>query len=325
MNERDTSDIVKAMLGDMLGFDPFFDVTAEVSTRGPNADYAILVDGQIHCLLIVKGIHTEPHAAHLIRFSGINAPPYAEWVVLTNANSWACYRLGVGPDRHPHLAFRILLSDNHSIEEKTALFFLLSKEGMQQNALMHFWERNHALHPARIAALLLSEEALQLLRRELQRTASYRVDRQTLLEILMQEVLKPEVLVAHAASFALPTEPQCYAYVANINDSSTWKLPYRHPDRDSRPRASFARLHDPRRRHTRASNSRRRSFFGKGTLACSLSGDRHCPRGHSRFSASLTITEYFTLGCRIFPQKPVLTGLTNTARTATIEVIPVAA
>lgn len=235
MVERDTGDIVKAILGDMLGYDPFFEVTSEVSARGPHADYALLIDQQVRCLFVVKGINTEPNAAHLIRLSGVNAPSYVDWVVLTNADMWACYRLGIGPDRHPHLVFRLMLSDAHTLEEKTALFTLLSKEGMMQNALAHYWERHHALNPARIASLLLSEETLQLLRRELQRTANYRVDRQTLLELLTQEVLKPDVLAIPSADEQHLTEPHCFAYVSNINDRSSWRLPYRNNDGSPNP------------------------------------------------------------------------------------------
>src|SRR5258708_7668135 len=84
MNESDTSDIVRAMLGDMLGYDPFFEVTAEVSARGQNADYAVLMEGRLQFLLIVKAIGVSPNAAHLLRLSGSSAPPYAQWALVTN-------------------------------------------------------------------------------------------------------------------------------------------------------------------------------------------------------------------------------------------------
>src|SRR5579862_8932015 len=85
MNHVDTGEIVRAMLGDMLGYDPFFDVTSEASVRGPHADHAILIDNRLRFLLIVKAIGTAPHAAHLLRLSGTNVPTYAQWVVATNA------------------------------------------------------------------------------------------------------------------------------------------------------------------------------------------------------------------------------------------------
>ncbi len=230
MNERDTADIVKAMLGDMLGYDPFFDVTAESSIRGPHADHAVLLNGRLQFLLLVKAVGIVPHAAHLLRLSGANTPNYCQWALLSNADYWACYRLGVGPDRHPELVFRVSLSDAVSLEEKTTYFLLVSREGMEQNALEYYWQRVHALNPGRIASLLLSEDILNLLRRELMRTANFRVERQVLLDVLQQEVIRPEALAAQSAAQATPNVPQCYAYVANPNDASTWKLAYRNPD-----------------------------------------------------------------------------------------------
>jgi len=38
VNEADTRDIVKAILGDVLGYDPFFEVTGEYSVKGQYAD-----------------------------------------------------------------------------------------------------------------------------------------------------------------------------------------------------------------------------------------------------------------------------------------------
>ena len=236
MNDRDTADIVKAMLGDMLGYDPFFDVTAEISLRGTHADYAVLIEGSLQFLLNVKGLGVIPNATHLLRLSGSSTPPYAQWVVLTNADIWACYRLGVGADRHPELVFRVSLFDNKSMEEKTALFHLLTKEGLQQHALKEFWEKTRVLHPGRLSNLLLSEEILNLLRREVQRTTNYRVDKQTLYDILTTQVLRPETLLEHNPAEVLsPRLPHCYAYVRDPNDASTWKLRYRNPDNSPNP------------------------------------------------------------------------------------------
>ena len=40
------------------------------------------------------------------------------------------------------------------VDEKLGFFFLVSKEGVQQNALMQYWEENRVLHPGRLASLL---------------------------------------------------------------------------------------------------------------------------------------------------------------------------
>ena len=236
MNERDTGDIVKAMLGDMLGYDPFFDVTADVAARGPHADYAVSADGHLHFLMLVKSLSIQPHAAHLLRLSGASTPQYAQWALLSNADTWACYRLGVGTDRHAELVVRASLLDNKPVEEKIATFSLFSKEGGQQNALNQYWEQVRILNPGRIASLLLSEDLLNLLRREIHRTANHRVDRQTLYDLLVRDIIRPNVLAARTPEpDTSPALPQCFAYVRDPNDPASWRLRYRHTDGSPNP------------------------------------------------------------------------------------------
>ena len=231
MNERDTADIVKAMLGDMLGYDPFFDVTAEISVRGQNADYAVLIDRNLQFLLNVKSLSVVPNAAHLLRLSGSSTPHYAEWALLSNADVWSCYRLGVGPDRHAELVFRVSLLDATSTEEKTQLFYLACKEGVQAGALQDYWERVRVLNPGRIASMLLSDDVLNLLRRELQRTANYRIDAQSLYALLTRDILRADALAArNGPEGDMIRQPHCFAYVRDPRDSNTWRLLYRNLD-----------------------------------------------------------------------------------------------
>ena len=226
MNERDTADIVKAMLGDMLGYDPFFDVTAEISVRGQNADFAVLIERQVQFLLNVKSLAVVPNAAHLLSLSGSSTPPYAEWALLTNADVWSCYRLGVGPDRHAELVFRVSLLDCYARRKRKPTLLSLCKEGVQEGTLQDYWERVRILNPGRIAAMLLSDDVLNLLRRELQRTANYRIDSQSLYALLTREILRPDALAARngrggrtaapTALLRLCTRSQRFQYLAAL-------------------------------------------------------------------------------------------------------------
>jgi hypothetical protein len=237
MSDRDTADIVRAMLGDTLGYDPFFEVTAEVSLRGSQADFAVLQGERLRYLICVKSIQVVPNATHLLRLSGTSTPAYVNWVLLTNADTWACYRLGVGTDRHPELAFRVSLLDSTPPDEKATYFCLLSKEGSEQNALDAYWEESRVLHPGRIASLLLSDDTLNLVRREIQRTTNYRIDPHTLHEILVNQVLRSEVMGYRSGREEEINArlPHCYAYVREPNKPSTWRLRYRNPDGTANP------------------------------------------------------------------------------------------
>lgn len=236
ISESDNRDLVRAMLGDMLGYDPFFDVTSEAVVRGPHANFLVLPNSPLQFLVQVKHLSIAPHAAHLLRMSGINTPSFTAWAILTNADTWACYRLGVGHGRHPELVFRVSLSEGGSLDEKVKLFGLLSKEGVEQESLIRHWEEYRVLNPGRLTSLILSEETLHLLRREIQRQSSYRVDIHTLRGILTQEVLRPSALSASLGTEGQqPPAPPCYAYVPDPNSPASWRLPYRNPDGTPHP------------------------------------------------------------------------------------------
>ena len=127
--------------------------------------------------------------------------------------------------------FRVSLTDGVNLEEKIALFFLLCKEGLQQDALTQYWEQTRVLHPGRLATLLLSDESLQMLRREIARNSSYRVDLQILRERILREVLRPEILAdTFGGDVTMPRHPQCFAYIRDPNDPETWRMRYRNTD-----------------------------------------------------------------------------------------------
>lgn len=231
ISEGDNRDLVRAMLGDLMGFDPFFDVTSESVVRGRHADFLVLPDSPMQFLVLVKHLSIMPHAAHLLRLSGLNTPAYTSWVVLTNADTWACYRLGVGNGRHPELVFRVSLSEGQSAEERIRLFGLLCKEGVEQDSLTRYWEQYRVLNPGRMTSLLLSEEVLHLLRREIQRQSSFRIDTSSLREILTQQVLRPDAVAAtQGGEITQRPLPLCYAYAPQGSPESMWRLPYRNPD-----------------------------------------------------------------------------------------------
>ena len=194
LNERDTSEIVRMILGELFGYDAFFDVTSDVTVRGSGADYAIVCEGRVKILLVVKPFTVEPDASHLQRMSGTSTPHFVEWGVVTNANTWACYRLGVGPDRHPEDVFRATILDDTPCEDSLKLFYLLTKEGLLDNSLLAYWEEVCVLHPSRIVQMLLAEESIGLLRREILRATSYKVDSSTLRKLLREKILRPETL-----------------------------------------------------------------------------------------------------------------------------------
>ena len=127
LNEADTRDIVKAMISDLLGFDPFFEVTGEFSIKGQYADFAIKSNDSILFFTEVKSIDTKLDEKHLFQVIGYAANHGVEWAVLTNAERWVVYRLFAGEEKKTEvvLDFNVLTGSALEIRDN---FLRFSKE-----------------------------------------------------------------------------------------------------------------------------------------------------------------------------------------------------
>lgn len=155
INEADTVTIVKAMLADMLGWDPFFEVTAEFSVRGRYVDLAVRRDDSLLFLIEVKAIGSDLKDHHLRQVVQYGATQGMEWVVLTNGAIWQGHKVIFGKPLDHELVFEFDLTncdpdDPHLVEHA----FLLSKEGMRRSAIREFHEERLAMSKFNIAAIL---------------------------------------------------------------------------------------------------------------------------------------------------------------------------
>ena len=96
VNEADTVTIVKGILSDVFGWDPFFEVTAEYTIRGTYVDLAVKSDDTIHYLVEVKAIGADLRSNHLRQAVNYAANHGIEWVVLTNGADWQAHRVTFG-------------------------------------------------------------------------------------------------------------------------------------------------------------------------------------------------------------------------------------
>lgn len=113
VNEADTVTICKGILGDVFGWDPFFEVTAEYTIRGTYVDLAVKADDQIGYLIEVKAIGADLKDAHLRQAVNYAANQGIEWVVLTNAAVWQAHRVTFARPISHELIFQLdLLEDN---------------------------------------------------------------------------------------------------------------------------------------------------------------------------------------------------------------------
>jgi hypothetical protein len=220
LNEADTVTIVKDMLAEVFGYDKYSEVTSEHAIRNSYCDLATRIDGSIATLIEVKAIGLELKDNHVKQAVDYAANQGVDWVLLTNGIVWRVYRVTfakpIGQELVVDLDF-ITLRPKSGQDIET--LYLWSKEGWVKSALGDYHIRKQALSRYFLGAVLLTDSVLDVMRRELRRISpDVKIDTDQLREVLVNEVIKREVLdgekaetarkkISRAANTALRTAP----------------------------------------------------------------------------------------------------------------------
>ena len=196
VNESDTSMIVSDMLADVFGFDKYTEITRELCIRGTYCDLAIRIDQKFQFLIEVKPIGVELKEQHVKQAIDYAANQGIEWVALTNGACWKVYRVSfakpIDKELVVDLAIQTLSGKN---EDDLAKLFLLSRESIVKSALEEYHDQKQATSKFVLAAAILSDPVLEVIRRELRRMSpDLRVETDELRSIVTQDVLKRDVV-----------------------------------------------------------------------------------------------------------------------------------
>jgi hypothetical protein len=204
VNESDTVVIVADLLQDIFGYDKYAEITSEHMIRGTFCDLAVKLEGTWAFLIEVKAIGLELKEQHIKQAIDYAANQGCEWVALTNAIVWKVHKVTFSkPIQHELVVDLDLLALNHRNSEHIELVGLLAKEGWQKAQLGEYHSQKQALSRFTLAALVLSDPVLEVLRREIRRLSpDVRVETEEIKSALETDVLKREVLEGEKADVA---------------------------------------------------------------------------------------------------------------------------
>lgn len=196
VSEADTVTLVKDMLADMFGFDKYLELTSEQQIRGTYCDLAVKIDGKIRYLVEVKSAGITLNDSHLRQALNYGANQGIEWIVLTNGLDWRLYRIKFGqPIDFEEVSSFNLLSVNLRNEDDVRKMFLLCREGISSDAMDVFHQNAQLLNKYTIAQILSSETIISSVRKEMKKLfPEIKVEQENILDIILNDVLKREVL-----------------------------------------------------------------------------------------------------------------------------------
>jgi predicted type IV restriction endonuclease len=204
VNESDTVIIVTDMLSDVFGFDKYAEVTSENSIRGTFCDLATKLDGKLQCLFEVKAIGQELKDAYVKQAIDYAANQGVDWVVLTNGLLWRIYKVLFAKPIDQELLCEInFLSLQARDADSLDQLYLLTKEACNKSVLGDYFDQKQALSRFSIAATILSDPILTVLRREIRKLSpDVRVDVDQIKAVIENEVLKRDVVEGEKADAA---------------------------------------------------------------------------------------------------------------------------
>ena len=204
VNESDTVVIVTDLLQEIFGYDKYSDITSEHMIRGTYCDLAIKVDGKLALLIEVKAIGLELKDGHVKQAVDYAANQGCDWVVLTNGLIWRVYKLTFSKPIESELVVEIDLSKiSHKDEDSFEAIWLISKEAWSKSHLNQFHSQRQIVNKFTISAVILSEDVLSVIRREVRRLSSgVKLELEELAELLSNDVLKRDTLDGDKATIA---------------------------------------------------------------------------------------------------------------------------
>jgi predicted type IV restriction endonuclease len=195
ISEADTVKIITDMLADVFGYDKYKEVTSEHSIRGTSVDLAITVDEKKRFLIEAKAINIELKDQHVKQAVDYAANEGISWVVLSNGAIWRLYCVRFTKPIDKTLVFEIdAMGCDCKSDDVIECFGSLTAEGYSKDSLADLLNEKQTSSKFTIAAILRSDTMIALLRREVRRLSSVRLEADFLIALLENEIIKRELI-----------------------------------------------------------------------------------------------------------------------------------
>lgn len=204
VGEADTVIIITDMLAEIFGYNKYSEITSELVIKGTYCDLATKIDGKVELLFEVKAIGLDLKEQFVKQAVDYATNQGIDWVVLTNGIIWRIYKVAFTKPINQELIFEFdFLLFNPKTKEHIEALYLLTKEGRLKSVLDEFHAQKQALSKFLLAALILSDNIVDYIRKELKKISpDVKVDATQIKNVILNDVLKREVVEEEKADEA---------------------------------------------------------------------------------------------------------------------------
>lgn len=211
ISESDTVIIIADMLADVFGYNKFTEITTEFAIRSTYVDLAVKLGQDVRFLIEAKAVGVSLKDAHIKQAVDYGANHGIDWIILTNGIVWQIYKIHFKQPIDKTLVYELdVLAANPRNAKVHECFWNLSKEGFNKPAMTAFYQQQQVMSKYSVAAMILSDQLISVLRRELRRlNPGIKIDEGELKEVLKNDVVKRELVDSEEAKKACEHMRKC--------------------------------------------------------------------------------------------------------------------
>jgi len=214
-NEAETRARVRHIFGMIMGYDIFKHITAEYAIHGTgdtvHCDIAVQLEPKESSgpamLVELKRVNIDLTPKHLRQAASYAIDIGCEWILLTNGKEWKLYHISFGkPPQTKLIASWDIINDAPVILAKK--FELVSYKNVKKGSLARLWEKSNVLTAQNILKVILSEESIRLIRRELRKATDVTVSPEEIVGAIRHLLNEAAVTEMEKIKISLPEKKQ---------------------------------------------------------------------------------------------------------------------
>jgi predicted type IV restriction endonuclease len=175
-NEAETRKRVDRIFELVMGYDTFKHISREYAVHGvgdtEHCDFAIQIDNKesaVPTMLVeLKRVNIDLMQKHLKQAASYAINIGCEWALLTNGKEWKLYHISFAQPPQTKLidSWNLINDEPAVLAEK---FGAISYKSLKKGYLSKLWEKSNVLTARNILKVILSEESITLIRRQLKK------------------------------------------------------------------------------------------------------------------------------------------------------------
>lgn len=191
LDEASTRLMINSFLTEILGYVEFDEIKTEYRISGTYADYVIQIGRKKHFIIEVKSISLDLNAKHLRQATNYAANEGIDWVLLTNGNIFALYRLLFTKPLSLKKVFSHDVRNEKNLRNIASDFILLSKKSVLKKELEKHWERFEIAEPVELSKLLYTKVVVSAIRKVMRQKAGLMFSEDEVLDALHTLITQP--------------------------------------------------------------------------------------------------------------------------------------